>query len=122
MTAPFGDANFRIIENYRGRVHSAPGPALPPAELDRWTVEVRGVSCKARSVRLVSAVELGLGLILLGRSLTRLYLGIAVERFGPSAAVLARDPDSDLVPTWVSVILLSGWAIAPSATVMLVLS
>jgi hypothetical protein len=61
-------------------------------------------------------------MIFLGRSLTRLYFHRAVEQFGASAVVLARAPASGLVPAWVSLVLLSGWAIAVLATVALVLS
>lgn len=68
-----------------------------------------------------AAVELGLALIFLGRSLTRVYFARAVAEFG-AAVTLARAPDIEVIPTWVSVVLLSGWAIAGVATVMLALS
>jgi hypothetical protein len=73
-------------------------------------------------MRLPAVVELGLALIFLGRSLTRFYFGRAVAQFGPSAVTLARAPDSDLIPTWVSVVLLSGWMIAAVAGITLALS
>ncbi len=69
-----------------------------------------------------AAVELGLALIFLGRSLTRFYFSRAVAQFGAAAVTLAHDPDSEVIPTWVSVVLLSGWAVAGIATVMLALS
>jgi hypothetical protein len=85
---------------------------------------VRPFSCDAFSMRVTAGVELGLALIFLGRSLTRFYFGRAVAQFGPSAVALARAPEteSEVIPTWVSVVLLSGWAIAGIATVMLALS
>jgi hypothetical protein len=74
-------------------------------------------------VRLVSATEIGLALIFLGRSLTRVYFRRAVDRFGMVDAVaLAREPGTGVVPAWVSVVLLSGWVIAAVAACWLVLS
>ena len=58
-------------------------------------------------------------MVFLGRSLTRLYFHRAVEQFGASAVVLARAPQSGVVPAWVSFVLLSGWVIALAATAAL---
>jgi hypothetical protein len=63
-------------------------------------------------VRLVGATELGLALVFLGRSFTRIYVRRAVDQFGAHGIALARMPESDVIPTWVSIVLLGGWAIA----------
>jgi hypothetical protein len=63
-------------------------------------------------VRHVAATELGLALVFLGRSFTRIYVRRAVAQFGADAIALARMPESDVIPRWVSVVLLAGWAIA----------
>lgn len=60
----------------------------------------------------VAATEFGLALVFLGRSFTRIYVRRAVAQFGADAIAVARLPESNVIPTWVSVVLLAGWAIA----------
>jgi len=66
-------------------------------------------------VRHAGAIEVGLALIFMGRSFTRIYLRKAVARFGVDAVALAQIPESGVIPAWVSFMLLSGWLIAAAA-------
>jgi hypothetical protein len=73
-------------------------------------------------VRLTAVIESGLALVFLGRSLTRLYFQRALAEFGSSSAAVVRVTATEVIPAWVSFVLLSGWAIALVATLALVLS
>ena len=71
---------------------------------------------------LVAATECGLALIFLGRSFTRIYVRRAVEQFRADAIAFARMPERDVVPAWVSFVLLSGWVITAVASVSLLIA
>jgi hypothetical protein len=60
----------------------------------------------------ISAAEIGLALIFMSRSLTRLYQRGAVAAHGIAGARAAEIPGSGVIPAWVSVLALTGWATA----------
>lgn len=67
----------------------------------------------------LAATEFGLALIFLGRSFTRIYVQRAVAQFGADAIAFAHMPERVVIPSWVSVLLLSGWVISVVAGVLL---
>jgi hypothetical protein len=68
----------------------------------------------------ISAVEIGLALIFMSRSLTRLYQRGAVAMHGLAGARAAEIPGSGVVPAWVSLLALTGWSTALVAGAWLV--
>lgn len=76
-----------------------------------------------RLMRLVAATEVGLALIFLGRSLTRVYFRRAVERFAVHPIAAARELATGvMIPAWVSLVLVSGWMIAAVGACWLLLT
>jgi hypothetical protein len=58
------------------------------------------------------ATELGLTLLFVARSFTRIYQRRAVALYGIVGARAARVPGSGVIPAWVSLMVLGGWALA----------
>jgi hypothetical protein len=69
----------------------------------------------------ITAAEIGLALIFMSRSFTRLYQRGAVAAEGLAGARAAEIPGSGVVPAWVSMLALVGWATALAAGAWLVL-
>jgi hypothetical protein len=65
----------------------------------------------------ITLVETGLALVFMARSFTRIYYGRAVARLGVAGARAAAVPGSGVIPAWVSLVLLGGWAVAGLGTV-----
>jgi hypothetical protein len=61
-------------------------------------------------VRLISVSEIGLAVILMSRSFTRIYQRRAVELYGIAGVRAAQTPGSGIIPTWVSLVAVIGWA------------
>ena len=61
-------------------------------------------------MRLIPVSEIGLAVILISRSLTRIYQRRAVELYGIAGVRAAQTPGSGVIPTWVSLVALIGWA------------
>lgn len=72
-------------------------------------------------VQHVAVTEIGLALVFLGRSFTRIYVRRAVAQFGADAIAFVQVPESGVVPAWVSFVLLSGWGITAGALFWLLL-
>jgi hypothetical protein len=60
-------------------------------------------------VRLISVSEIGLAVILMSRSFTRIYQRRAVELYGIAGVRAAQTPGSGVIPTWVSLLTVIGW-------------
>jgi hypothetical protein len=60
-------------------------------------------------VRLISVSEIGLAVILMSRSFTRIYQRRAVELYGIAGVRVAQTPGSGVIPTWVSLLTVIGW-------------
>jgi hypothetical protein len=60
-------------------------------------------------VRLISVSEIGLAVILMSRSFTRIYQRRAVELYGIAGVRAAQTPGSGVIPTWVSLVAVIGW-------------
>src|SRR5262245_65774582 len=84
----------------------------PPVRLDEAPVQSGPVLRHCPGVRHAGAIEVGLALIFMGRSFTRIYLRKAVARLGVDAAALAQIPASGVLPASVSFMLLSGGLVA----------
>jgi hypothetical protein len=54
--------------------------------------------------------EIGLAVILISRSFTRVYQRRAVALYGIAGMRAAQTPGSGAIPTWVSLVALIGWA------------
>jgi len=54
--------------------------------------------------------EIGLAVILISRSFTRIYQRRAVALYGIAGMRAAQTPGSGAIPTWVSLVALIGWA------------
>ena len=60
----------------------------------------------------ITATELGLALIFLSRSVTRVYGAAAIARHGVTGARVASTPGSGVIPLWVSLLVVVGWLLA----------
>lgn len=60
-------------------------------------------------MRLISVSEIGLAVILMSRSFTRIYQRRAVELYGIAGVRAAQTPGSGVIPTWVSLVAVIGW-------------
>jgi hypothetical protein len=60
-------------------------------------------------VRLIPVSEIGLAVILMSRSFTRIYQRRAVELYGIAGVRAAQTPGSGVIPTWVSLVAVIGW-------------
>lgn len=60
-------------------------------------------------MRLISVSEIGLAVILMSRSFTRIYQRRAVELYGIAGVLAAQTPGSGVIPTWVSLVAVIGW-------------
>ena len=60
----------------------------------------------------ISLIEIGLAVILMSRSFTRIYQRRAVALLGLAGVRIAEIPGSGVVPAWVSLLAVTGWAIA----------
>jgi len=60
----------------------------------------------------ISLIEIGLALILLSRSFTRIYQRRAVALLGVAGVRIAEIAGSGVVPVWVSLLSVTGWAMA----------
>jgi hypothetical protein len=60
-------------------------------------------------VRLISVSEIGLAVILMSRSFTRIYQRRAVELYGIAGVRAAQTPGSGVIPTWVSLVAVISW-------------
>jgi hypothetical protein len=58
----------------------------------------------------IPATEIALALIFISRSFTRIYQRRAVALYGIAGLRAAEDPGSGVVPTWVSLAAVTGWA------------
>jgi hypothetical protein len=63
----------------------------------------------------IPATELGLALILISRSVTRIYQRRAIELYGIAGVRAAQIPGTGVIPLWVSVMAVIGWTTALSA-------
>jgi hypothetical protein len=60
----------------------------------------------------ITATELGLVLIFISRSVTRIYQRRAIELYGMAGAKVAQIPGNGVIPLWVSFIAVIGWSTA----------
>jgi hypothetical protein len=60
-------------------------------------------------MRSISVSEIGLAVILISRSFTRIYQRRAVELYGIAGVRAAQTPGSGVIPTWVSLLTVVGW-------------
>jgi hypothetical protein len=60
----------------------------------------------------ITATEIGLALIFMSRIVTRVYQRGAIAVHGITGARAAEMPGSGVVPVWVSLLALTGWATA----------
>ncbi len=67
----------------------------------------------------IAATEVGLALVLMARSFTRIYYRRAIARFGLAGARAAAVPGTGVIPVWVSLVMLNGYALAMFGTVVL---
>ncbi|MCA1853197.1 MAG: hypothetical protein LC647_12595 [Beggiatoa sp.] len=67
----------------------------------------------------VSVVEQGLSLVFIGRSLTRIYCWREVERLQAAGVRARKTPDISMIPAWVSLLVVGGWAIVTLGTATL---
>jgi hypothetical protein len=58
----------------------------------------------------IPVTEVGLAVILISRSFTRIYQRRAVELYGIAGVRAAQTPGSGVIPTWVSLVAVIGWA------------
>ena len=65
----------------------------------------------------ILATELGLALIFISRSVTRLYQQRAIALYGMAGVRAAQIPGNGVIPLWVSVLAVTGWLTALSAGV-----
>lgn len=65
----------------------------------------------------IPATELGLALIFIARSVTRIYQRRAIALYGIAGARAAQIPGNGVIPLWVSVLAVIGWLTALSAGV-----
>jgi hypothetical protein len=63
----------------------------------------------------ITATEIGLALIFMSRSFTRLYQRSAVAVHGLAGARAAETPGSGVIPAWVSLLAVTGWVTALAA-------
>jgi hypothetical protein len=68
----------------------------------------------------IPATEIGLAVIFISRSLTRIYQRRAVELYGVAGMRAAQIPGSGLIPAWVSFVAMIGWTTALLAGVWLI--
>ena len=78
-----------------------------------------GDTCSMRAS--IQMAEMGLALIFLSRSVTRLYQGRAIAAHGIAGARAAATPGSGVIPSWVSVLALTGWTTALVAELWIIL-
>lgn len=84
-----------------------------PGILDRWIIAVvPRVGSTVHMRPSVSAAEIGLAFVFIGRSFTRIYLGRAVARLGVPQAYAAATAGTGVIPAWVSLAVVGGWALA----------
>jgi hypothetical protein len=60
----------------------------------------------------IIATELGLALIFISRSVTRIYQRRAIALYGLAGAKVAHIPGNGVIPLWVSVLAVIGWSTA----------
>jgi hypothetical protein len=60
-------------------------------------------------MRSISVSEIGLAVIFISRSVTRIYQRRAVELYGIAGVRAAQTPGSGVIPTWVSLVAVIGW-------------
>ena len=58
----------------------------------------------------ITATEIGLAVIFISRSFTRIYQRRAVALYGIAGVRAAQIPGSGVIPTWVSLLAVTGWA------------
>ena len=63
----------------------------------------------------IPATEIGLALIFISRSLTRIYQRRAIAHYGIVGARLGGIPGSGVIPSWVSLLAVFGWLAAVAA-------
>jgi hypothetical protein len=63
-------------------------------------------------VRPIPFTEIGLAVIFISRSFTRIYQRRAVELYGIAGVRAAQTPGSGVIPIWVSLLAVIGWAAA----------
>jgi hypothetical protein len=68
----------------------------------------------------IPITEIGLAVIFISRSVTRIYQLRAVELYGIAGVRAAQTPGSGVIPTWVSLVAVIGWAATLLAAVWLV--
>ena len=61
-------------------------------------------------MRSISVSEIGLAMIFISRSFTRIYQRRAIELCGIAGARAAQTPGSGVIPTWVSLLAVIAWA------------
>jgi len=69
----------------------------------------------------IPATEIGLALIFISRSLTRIYQRRAIADYGVTGARLGGIPGSGVIPPWVSLLAVLGWLSALAAGAWIVL-
>jgi hypothetical protein len=60
----------------------------------------------------IQATELGLALIFISRSVTRIYQRRAIALYGMAGARVAQIPGNGVIPIWVSLLAVIGWSTA----------
>ena len=60
----------------------------------------------------IQATELGLALIFISRSVTRIYQRRAIALYGMAGARVAQIPGNGVIPIWVSLLAVVGWSTA----------
>lgn len=60
-------------------------------------------------MRSISVSEIGLAVIFISRSFTRIYQRRALELYGIAGVRAAQTPGSGVIPTWVSLVAVIGW-------------
>ena len=71
-------------------------------------------------MRSIAVTEIGLAVIFISRSVTRIYQRRAVELYGIAGARAAQTPGSGVIPTWVSLLAVIAWAVTLLAVAWLI--
>jgi hypothetical protein len=92
------------------------------AILDQRRVSVRGGVFDNPAMRgSISMAELGLALIFISRSVTRIYQRRAISRYGIAGVRAAQTPGTGVIPLWVSLVAVIGWSTAVVAGALILL-
>jgi hypothetical protein len=70
----------------------------------------------------ISAIEVGLALTFISRSVTRIYQRRAIARLGLAGVRAAETAGSGVIPLWVSLLAVVGWSMSLGAAAVFLLA